>query len=83
MYSYDPVIDALAVFLQSEAHEKWHCTKQRGCGDISVAAVSSALAGCFYYWNLLSITLKIKQPFVLLCLKQDSVFEVFETKDII
>lgn len=67
----------------SEVHWKWHCTKQGGLVVIFLSLrfhLFLPLAECFYYWNLLNITLKLKQPFVFLCLKQGSVSEVLRPK---
>lgn len=69
--------------VQSEVHWKWHCTKR---GRFVVIFLSFwfhpflTLAECFCYWNLLNIALKLKQPFVLLCLKQGSISEVLSPK---
>lgn len=62
---------------------KWHRTKQGGFVVIFLSLQFHpflALAECFYYWNLLNIALKLKQPFVLLCLKQGSDSEVLSPK---
>lgn len=64
-------------------HWKWHCTKQGGFVVIFLSLQFHpflALAECLYYWNLLNTALELKQPFVLLCLKQGSVSEVLSPK---
>lgn len=62
---------------------KWNCTKLGGLVVIFLSLqfhLFLALAESFYYWNFINITLKLKQPFVLLCLKQGSVCEVLRPK---